>query len=165
MQKSPITTAAQAVIISYVLSLGALAMHEVSHLVLLHLMGGSGGLFIVPWRLGLVNYYIYGLHVEPLAPLTVSNQAVLNFLGPLIAVIPLALLLEYERSRIVRVALVSNILILVFFAVLEAGYELLEAYSGREVGVLGSPEFNIGVPLMIILYVVYRGIWMPDRVS
>jgi len=150
---------AEAVALSYVLCLGTLAMHEVAHLVVLYAMGGTGALLIVPWRLGSMNHYIYGLHVEPSQPLTVANQALLNFLGPVLATVPLGFLLYFVRDRIPRISLISNILILVFFALLESSYELLESALNRDIGILGSPEFNIGVPILIILFTAYRGVW------
>jgi glycopeptide antibiotics resistance protein len=113
----------------------------------------------MPWRLDLVNFYIYGLHVEPYPPLADLDQAILNFFGPIIAIIPFALLLSYVKDRVPRVAIIGNIFVLVFFAVLESSYELLEFALEREIGILTSPEFNIGIAVLILLGVIYWKIW------
>ena len=149
----------RAFILSYVLMLAGLCIHEVGHLVVLFAMGKTGALIIMPWRLGTANYYIYGLHVEPYPPLGNLDQAALNFLGPIIAIIPFAVLLFYVKERIPRVAIIANILVLIFFSILESSYELLESALSREVGILGSPEFNIGVAVLILLGVIYWKIW------
>ena len=145
--------------LSYALMLVGLCVHEVGHLVVLFGMGKTGALIIMPWRSGLFNYNIYGLHVEPYPPLGTLDQAVLNLLGPIVAIIPFALLLFYLKDRVPRVAIIGNILVLVFFAVLESSYELLESALEREIGILGSPEFNIGVAVLILLSVIYWKIW------
>ena len=149
----------QVLVLSYVLLLAGLAVHEVGHLVVLHLMGGTGALLIVPWRLGSMNYYIYGLHVEPTPPLSLPNQVILNFFGPVLAIIPFGFLLHYVKDRVPRAALIANILILMFFAVLESGFEWLESVLNRQPGILGSPEFNIGISIIIIIIVVYKMVW------
>ena len=149
----------QAVILSYILLLAGLAIHEVAHLVVLFALGKTGALLIVPWRLGITDYYIHGLHVAPSPPLTVADQILLNFSGPIIAIVPFAFLLYYVKERIPRVAIHANIFVLIFFAILESGYEFLEFALNRGIGILGSPEFNIGVPILIILIMVYMKIW------
>ena len=149
----------QTVILSYVLLLAGLAIHEVAHLVVLFAFGKTGTLIIVPWRFGIADYYIWGLHVEPSPPLTVADQTLLNFFGPIIAIVPFAFLLRYVKERIPRVAILANIFVLIFFAILEAGYEVLEFALKRGIGILGSPEFNIGVPMLIFLIMVYMKIW------
>lgn len=159
MNENRLLSAVQGMILSYVLLLAALAIHEVAHLAVLYAMRRTGSLLVVPWRLGSMNYYIYGLHVQPSQPLPVLDQAFLNFSGPILAAVPLVLLYYYVRDRIPRAALLANILILFFFAVLESSDELLESALGREVGILGSPEFNIGIPVLIILLVVYQKMW------
>lgn len=149
----------QTVVLSYVLLLGGLAIHEVGHLVVLFALGKSGTLLIVPWRLSVTDYYIHGLHVEPSPPLAVADQTLLNFLGPVLAIVPFAFLFYFVKEKIPRVAILVNILVLIFFAVLESSYELLEFALKGEIGILGSPEFNIGVPIIIILTVVYLKVW------
>lgn len=161
--KDRFSKSVQTVILSYVLLLAGLAIHEVAHLVVLFALGKSGTLLIVPWRLGITDYYINGLHVEPSPPLTVADQTVLNFSGPVIAIVPFAFLLHYVKEKIPRVAIFANILVLIFFAILESGYELLEFALNREIGILGSPEFNIGVPVLIILVMVYVKIWKASQ--
>ena len=38
---------------------------------------------------------------------------------------------------------------LIFYAVIESGYPLIDSYLNLEVGLLVTPEFNYGVPLAI----------------
>ncbi len=159
MNGSKLGNTMQAVVVSYVLMIGALAIHEVAHLAVLYAMGKTGVLLVAPWRLGSMDRYIYGLHVQPSQPLSIWEQAFLNFSGPILAVVPLGLFLYYVKDKIPRAALISNILVLFFFAVLESSFELLESVVGRELGILGSPEFNIGVPVLIILVVAYQKVW------
>lgn len=158
MEANRFRTALQAVVISYVLLLTGLAVHEVAHLVVLHLLGENGVLIIMPWRLGLANFYIYGLHVEPSRELTLVNQVIMNFSGPILAIIPFAALLYVVKEKILRLALSVNIAILVFFAVLESVFEVLETVLNK-VPFLGSPEFNIGIPITMILITVYWRMW------
>lgn len=154
--RGKVSTMIQAFVLSYIMALVALAVHEVAHLVILFVMGKTGVLLVAPWRLGLSNYYIYGLHAQPTMELTFAEHAFLNLLGPVIAMIPFTLLYYYSRDLLVpRTALIANLFILVFFALLEFSYVLLEEFSKGDVGILGSPEFNIGIPIIIILGTSY----------
>jgi hypothetical protein len=149
----------QGVVLGYVLILAGLAIHEVGHVVVLFLFGNGGTLAIDSWRLGIAEYYIYGIHVEPIVPLDFFNRALSDFLAPAMAIIPFALLLRYVKEQIPRVAIIANIFALAFFAILEPSYVIMENTLHREVGILGSPEFNIGVPILILLGLVYWKIW------
>ena len=142
--------ALRALILSVLLFFVAFGAHEVMHLLVIYAVGGQGAIIVRPWRLGLVDFTIYALHAQPGQPLDVTRQAIVNFFGPFLAAVPLAALLLYVRERIAVAALVANIVILVFYAVIEAGDELLEAVNHVDVPLLTWPEFNYGVPVLII---------------
>src|SRR5689334_12618093 len=139
----------------FVLSLlvfgGAFGTHEVMHLVVIYAVGGHGSIVVRPWRLGLADVTIYALHAQPAEPLGLARQALVNFLGPALAAVPLVALLAAVRERVARLALWANVLILVFYALIEAGDLLLEEVFHADVSLLTTPEFNYGVPLLVIL--------------
>jgi len=94
---------------------------------------------------------VWALHAQPSAPLDVVRQSIVNFFGPFLAAVPFAALLWYVREPIPVAALVANVVILVFFAVIELGDLLLEQVWNTDVSLLTTPEFNYGVPLLVIL--------------
>jgi hypothetical protein len=141
-------------VLSLLLFVVGLATHEVMHLVVLYAVGGTGSLIVRPWHLGLFDATTYALHVQPDLPIGLARQLVVNFLGPALAAVPLAVLLLYVRERAVRVALAANVAILVFYAVIEAGDLWLESKFEIDAPILTAPEFNYGVPALIILLAV-----------
>jgi hypothetical protein len=141
-------------LLSVLLFFVALATHEVMHLLVLYAVGGTGSLIVRPWHLGLFDASTYALHVQPDQPIGLGRQLLVNFLGPALAAVPLAVLLIYVRERPVRIALAANMGILVFYAVIEAGDLWLESAFGIDAPILTAPEFNYGVPALIILVAV-----------
>jgi hypothetical protein len=125
--------------------------HEVMHLLLIYAVGVDGSIIVRPWRLGYLNFTIYALHAQPAHELDVVRQAVVNFFGPFLAAIPLAALLLYVREPIPFAALAANVVILIFFAIIELADLLLEAVSHVDVPLLTTPEFNYGIPALIIV--------------
>src|SRR5437879_9756973 len=121
------------------------------HLLVIYAVGGQGSIIVRPWRLGLVDFTIYALHAQPSQPLDVTRQAIVNFFGPFLAAIPLAALLVYVREPIAVAALIANVVILLFYAFIETGDLLLEAVNNVDVPILTWPEFNSGVPLVLIV--------------
>jgi len=138
-------------VLSLLLFMVGFGAHEVMHLLLIYAVGADGSIIARPWRLGYVDFTIYALHAQPSHPLDVVRQAVVNFFGPFLAAIPLAGLLLYVREPIPFAALVANVLILVFYAVIELADLLLESVWHVDVPLLTTPEFNYGVPLLVIL--------------
>ncbi len=138
-------------ILSLLIFAGAFGTHEVMHLLVIYAVGGSGSIIVRPWQLGLVNFTIYGLHAQPSQPLDVTRQTIVNFLGPFLAAIPLAALLVYVREPVVVPALIANIVILLFYAGIEAGDVLLERAQHVDAPFLTWPELNYGVPLLILI--------------
>jgi hypothetical protein len=137
--------------IAVVLFFPGLLLHESLHLVVLQLIGGQGVLIIRPWAFALIDLSLPSLHVQPVPGLDVGRQLVLNFFGPALAAGLFAVPLLYVRDRRWRLALIANVGVLVFYALIEAGYVLADVYLHLELGVLVTPEFNYGVPLAIYI--------------
>jgi hypothetical protein len=144
----------QTLLLSLLVFLVAFATHEVMHLLVLYAVGGTGALIVRPWHLGLFDATTYALHVQPDQPIGLARQLLVNFLGPALAAVPLAALLLYVRERAVRIALAANVAILIFYAVIEAGDLWLESKFEIDAPILTAPEFNYGVPALIILLAV-----------
>jgi len=81
----------------------------------------------------------------------VVRQSIVNFFGPFLAAVPFAALLVYVREPIALAALIANVVILVFYAIIELGDLLLEQVWGVDLSLLTTPEFNYGVPLLVIV--------------
>ena len=141
-------------ILSVLIFAGAFGTHEVMHLLTIYIVGGSGSIIVRPWQLGLVNFSIYSLHEQPAQPLDVTRQAIVNFAGPALAAIPLGALLFYVREPVPVAALIANVVILVFYAGVETADLLLEQVQHVDVAWLTWPEFNYGVPALVILITV-----------
>ncbi len=137
--------------LSVLLFIAAFGTHEVMHLLVLYAVGGHGSIVVRPWRMGLLDATIYALHVQPDQPLGVVRQLLVNFLGPALAAVPLVALLVYVREPVVRMALRANVAILAFYALIEAGDLILESVFELDLTILTTPEFNYGVPALIIL--------------
>jgi hypothetical protein len=141
-------------VLSLLLFVVGFATHEVMHLLVLYAVGGTGALVVRPWHLGLFDASTYALHVQPDQPIGLFRQLLVNFLGPTLAAVPLAVLLLYVRGvreRAVRIALAANVAILVFYALIEAGDLWLESAVGVDAPILTAPEFNYGVPALVIV--------------
>jgi len=108
-------------------------------------------MIVRPWRLGLVDATIFSLHVQPDQPIGLGRQLLVNFLGPVLAAVPLAVLLVYVREPVVRLALWANVTILAFYALIEAGDLITESIYDLDLSILTTPEFNYGVPALIVL--------------
>ena len=126
-----------------------LALHESLHLVVLNLLGGQGVLIVRPWSFALFDLSLPSLHVQPVPALDFGRQLVVNFFGPAIASVFFTIPLLYVRDRRLRLAFGASVVVLIFYAVIEAGYLLIDRYLNVELGVLVTPEFNYGVPLAI----------------
>jgi hypothetical protein len=154
-RESAIARALQVLVLSLLLFAAAFGTHEVMHLLVLYAVGGHGSIIVRPWQMSLVQTTIYSLHVQPDQPIGLGRQLIVNFFGPVLAGIPLAVLLLYVREPVLRLALVANVAILAFYALIEGGDLLLESFADFDAGILTSPEFNYGVPLLVILFATY----------
>src|SRR5256886_6488892 len=118
---------------------------------LIYAVGAQGSIIARRWHLGFVDFSIWSLHAQPAQPLDVVRQSIVNFFGPFLAAMPFAALLVYVREPIALAALIANVVILVFYAVIELGDLLLEQVWGVDLSLLTTPEFNYGVPLLVIV--------------
>ena len=139
------------VIVSLLLFVAAFGAHEVMHLLLIYAVGAQGSIIARPWHLGYLDVWIWSLHAQPTQPLDVVRQSIVNFFGPFLAAVPFAALLWYVREPIALAELIANVVILVFYAIIELGDLLLEQVWNTDVSLLTTPEFNYGVPLLVIV--------------
>jgi hypothetical protein len=146
--------AAETLGLTLVLFASALLVHEAAHLLVIRALGHEGVLLLRPWRLGIGGWSIYGLHAQPATPLAGADQLLVNVSGPLLAAIPLALLLPHVGDRGARIALALNVGLLLFYAVIESLYVVLESGFGVEGDWLTSAELNYGLPLLFALLVI-----------
>src|SRR5712664_4832921 len=97
-------------VLSLLIFAGAFGTHEVMHLLVIYAVGGTGSIVVRPWRLGLADVPIYALHAQLAEPLGLTHQALVNFLGPALAAVPLIALWAAVRERTARFALWANVL-------------------------------------------------------
>ena len=128
--------------------------HEVMHLLLIYAVGSSGSIIVRPWHMGYLPFTIYALHAQPNDQLDVVRQSIVNFFGPFLAAVPLAALVWYVREPVPLAALIANLVILIFYAVIELGDLLLEKAWNTDVSLLTTPELNYGVPVLVIALTV-----------
>src|SRR5260370_21873210 len=147
--------ASRARLLSILLFITAFGTHEIMHLLVLYAVGGTGSIIVRPWRLGVVDATIYALHVQPDQPLGLVRHVLVNFLGPALGAVPLVFLLIQVREPVARIALTANVAILAFYAVIEAGDLLLESAGSVDLPILTTPEFNYGVPALVVLIATY----------
>jgi len=141
-------------VLSLLLSVAGFGAHEVMHLLVIYAVGSQGEIIARPWHLYFLDFSIWSVHAQPTEQLDVVRQSIVNFAGPFLAAIPFAVLLFYVREPIAMAALIANVVILLFYAVIELLYVLGEAVWHTDMPLLVTPEFNYGVPLAIILLAV-----------
>jgi len=161
--ESAVSRGVQTLVLSLVLFAVAFGAHEVMHLLVLYAVGGQGSIIVRPWRMGMFDASIASLHVQPDQPIGLVRQLLVNFGGPALAAVPLAVLLMYVRNPVARAAIGANVAILGFYALIEAADLLLEQLSDFDLGILTTPEFNYGVPLLIMLAAAFGVLASPDR--
>lgn len=161
--ESAISRGLQTVVLALVLFAVAFGAHEVMHLLVLYAVGGHGSIIVRPWRMGMFDGSIGSLHVQPDQPIGLLRQLLVNFLGPVLAATPLAVLLMYVRNPVARAAIGANVAILGFYAVIEVADLLIEQMGDLDLGILTTPEFNYGVPLLIMLVAAFSVFRSPDR--
>ena len=141
-------------VLSLLLFVAAFGAHEVMHLLLIYAVGSQGAIIVRPWHFGYLDVTVAALHAQPAQQLDVVRQSIVNFFGPVLAAVPFAALLVYVRGMVPMAALIANVVILVFYAVIELGDLLLEQVWDIDLSLLTTPEFNYGVPLLVILLTV-----------
>jgi hypothetical protein len=150
-------------VLSVLIFVGAFGTHEVMHLLVIYAVGGTGSLIVRPWHLALFDYWIYAVHAQPDQPLVLVKEALVNFLGPALAAVPLVALFVSIREPEARAALAANIAILAFYSIIETGDLLLEARAEVDLSLLTTPEFNYGVPLLVIIATAIAATWNRAR--
>jgi len=152
--------------LSLVLFPVGLATHEVMHLAVYSALGVSAVLQVTHWHFGVPpvsRLTIFGLHAAPIGTTPVRFQILLvdNGLGPLLAAVPLLLVLPTvdRRSWAVRAALLANVLVLLFFCAIELAYPLTEQVGRIDADVLLLPEVNYGAALLIVAVVSGVAAW------
>lgn len=148
-------------VLLFVVGFGA---HEVLHLLLIYAVGSSGVIVARPWQMGYLPFSIWSLHAQPSEQLDVVRQSIVNFGGPFLAALPFAVLIWYVREPIPLTALIVNVVILVFYAAIELGDLLLEKVWNTDVSLLTTPEFNYGVPLLVVIVAVL-GVLVAEMLS
>jgi hypothetical protein len=148
--------AVETVALSLLLFAAGLLVHEAAHLVVIRALGQDAVLVVRPWDLGVGGLSIYGLHAQPVSPLAPWQQLLVNFAGPFLAALPLALLLTRVADRAARTALLVNVAVLLFYALIESIYVVLESGLGLEGEWLTSAWLNYGLPLVGALVLILR---------
>jgi hypothetical protein len=147
---------AETLALSLVLFGAGLAVHEAAHLGVIRALGHDGFLLVRPWQLGLGGWSIYGLHAQPASPLAPAEQLLVNFAGPFLAAVALALPLTRVKGRPARTALILNVAVLLFYALIESLYVVLESGLRVEGDWLTSVWLNYGLPLVAVVAVILR---------
>lgn len=132
----------------------ALATHEVMHLVTLYAVGSSGSLIVHGWPFTFLPITVYSFHAQPAAPLAFVPHILFDFAGPALAALLLGLVTLAVHERVARAALVANLVVLGFYAVIEPVDVVLDATTGGAPFLLWA-EFNYGVPLLVLLLAAF----------
>jgi MFS superfamily sulfate permease-like transporter len=146
-------------LVAFVLALAtfpvALAAQEVSHLAAYSFFGVPSSLLVTPWRFHLVDVWVFGLHAAAGRPPSVPVHVAADVLGPVLPTIPLLLLwLAVRRaSPAAAAALLSNVLALAYFAVIELAFALAAFGYGHVIDQLLWPEVSYG-PVLAIMALV-----------
>jgi len=152
----------ETLILTLVLFGAALLVHEGGHLAVIRAVGGEGVLVVRPWRFSFLALQIYGLHAQPLTPLNPVQQLLVNLGGPLLAAVPIILLIRIARGPAARIAFGLNLGVLLFYAVIEALYVVLESGYGLEGEWLTAAELNYGLPALVTLAVLTLAATSPE---
>ena len=135
--------------IAIVLFFPGFALHEAMHLAVLNLIGGHGVLIVRPWRFAAVDLTVPSLHVQPAPALDWGRQLAVNFLGPALAGSLFAIAALRVGDRRLRLAVTANVAILGFYSVIEAIALFGDSLPAPAANLIGTPDFNYGVPLAI----------------
>ena len=128
-----------------------MAAHEVMHLAVFAALGRSAMLETTSWHLWLVDLRLFTVHAASAGPAPLAAQALDNALGPLLAVALLGLVWSLLRDPAARAAVLANVLVMVFFVVIETTYPPLEGGVHLDTDLLLVPELNYGAALAIWL--------------
>ena len=133
------------------------AAHEVGHLAAYSFFGYQASLLVTPWRSVLFGFQVFGVHAAPAVTPTVPVHVAVDFLGPTAAAFLLSLLWLAVPRGTARTALLANILVLVYFAVVETVFAVGENVAHVDVDLLTVPELNYAACLAIVVATVVVG--------
>ena len=144
-----------------------LGLHELFHLAVLISVGGSGALIVRPWRFEFLPATVPSLHVSGGTGLDLPRRLLFDLGGPLLATVPPLVVARLVREPGLRAALLVNVAILCFFAIIETADYLLDSRLGRDLPLLTWEEFNYGMPLVAILVMAFASRFRaaPEHVS
>jgi hypothetical protein len=130
------------------------ATHEVGHLAAYSFFGYPASLQVTPWQSALFGVRVFGVHAAPGVAPTVPVHVAVDFLGPAAAAALLSVLWLSVPRGAVRTALLANLLVLVYFAIVETVFAVGENVAHVDMDALTVPELNYGVCLAIVLATV-----------
>ena len=127
------------------------ATHEVGHLAAYSFFGYPASLQVTPWQSVLFGVRVFGVHAGPAVAPSVPVHVAVDFLGPAVAAVLLSALWLAVPRGAARTALMANVLVLTYFAVVETVFAVGEFVAHLEMDVLTVPELNYGVCLAIVV--------------
>jgi hypothetical protein len=139
------------------------ATHEVGHLAAYSFFGYPASLLVTPWKSVLFGFRVFGVHAAPAVPPTVPVHIAVDFGGPAAAAFLFSVLWLAVPKGAVRTALLANVLVLVYFAIVETVFAVGENVAHVDMDVLTVPELNYGVCLAIVVATVFAGTRPPSR--
>jgi hypothetical protein len=151
----------RALLLSVVIFPIAEATHEVGHLAAYSFFGYPASLQVTPWQSALFGVKVFGVHAAPGVPPTVPVHVAVDFLGPAAAAVLLSVLWLAVPRGAVRTALLANVLVLVYFAIVETAFAVGENVAHVDMDALTVPELNYGACLAIVIGTVAAGMRPP----
>jgi hypothetical protein len=139
------------------------ATHEVGHLAAYSFFGYPAALQVTPWRSVLFGVKVFGVHAAPGVAPTMPVHVAVDFLGPAAAAFLLSVIWLAVPRGAVRTALLANVLVLVYFAIVETVFAVGENVAHVDMDALTVPELNYGVCLAIVVATVALGTRPPSR--
>jgi hypothetical protein len=127
------------------------ATHEVGHLAAYSFFGYPASLQVTPWQSVLFGVKVFGVHAAPGEPPTVPVHVAVDFLGPAAAAALLSVLWLAVPRGAARTGLLANLLVLVYFAIVETVFAVGENVAHVDMDALTVPELNYGVCLAIVI--------------
>jgi hypothetical protein len=139
------------------------ATHEVGHLAAYSFFGYQASLLVTPWQSALLGFRVFGVHAAPAVTPTVPVHVAVDFLGPAAAAFLLSVLWLAVPRGAVRTALLANVLVLVYFSIVETVFAVGENVAHVDMDVLTVPELNYGACLVVVIATVFAGTRPPTR--
>jgi hypothetical protein len=129
----------------------AAATHEVTNIALYSAFGYPASLEVTPWRSALFGFQVFGVHAGAGRTPSVPVHVAVDLGGPAVAAALFSVLWLAAPRGALRTALLANVLVLAFFAVLEGVFAVGENVLRLELDVLTVPEISYAGSLAIVL--------------